>query len=281
MLLEAVLAAFLMTFAFATSAKLFDSAVRWESESTSARRASMIAERKIEEIRAATVKIPSGSNFNTVLQAHLGDSEYSDDPGFKVSVKILRNRHMKVESSGLLPDDGAHSPCVSMYTKSPVPTTNPPNVHRQFNSQYKTYPYTRHISKSLQLIEVSVGYGSGKKVTLLTLIGDPITPTDKTPKVIVTGGPNSLSNYSASATFTAQVITKSGSRPQDVTVLWNTTLESTGVLNCFPRDATGGTVDVYRSPLSPVGTSSVARLQALVRYGGQEAVGISAPIALP
>lgn len=275
-----------MIFAFATSAKLFDGSVRWEAEAVNMRRASMIAERKIEELRALTADVPSGSSFANVLAGHFDvDSEYPDDPGFVVRVEKLKNTHRPVQTSGLTPTDGVHSPCSSLFTAVPTgaPDSNPPDGNPQLNHKYKTYPYTRHLPSSLQLIRVTVTYSAGEKnVRLVTLLGDPIIPFDRTPDVIVTKispGPNILHASSPPAIYTAQVVTANGSEPKDVTILWSTSLDSTGSLNCLPLDSTGRRVSVTRRDLTSPG--SRAKVQALVRYGGQEAVGLSAVIQLP
>lgn len=286
LLLEAVLAAFLMIFAFATSASLFDASLRWESEATNIRRASLVAERRLEELRALTAKVPAGSSFSNVLAGHLGvETEYPEDPGFQVKVKALRNRHDRVETSGLTPPDGVHSPCSALFTAPPAtsPGSNPPNDNPQLNNAYSTYPYSRSMPTSLRLVEVTVTYSGGKTLRLVSLLGDPIVPFAKKPVVVVTkaSGPSSLSNTSTPAVFEAQVVTQSNSRPDDVTVLWSTTLDSTGALDCLPLDSTGRTVRVTRAPITPSGVGAKARVQALVRYGGQEAVGESIEISLP
>ena len=286
LLLEAVLAAFLMIFAFATSASLFDASLRWESEATNIRRASLVAERKIEELRAVTANVPAGSSFSNALASHLGvETEYSEDPGFRVTVRALRNRHDRVQTSGLTPSDGVHSPCSAMFTAPPAstPGSNPPNDNPQLNNAYSTYPYSRNVPTSLRLIEVTVTYSGEKELRLVTLLGDPIAPFATTPVVVVTrvSGPTSLSSTSTSSVYRAQVVTASGSRPEDVTVLWSTTLDSTGALDCVPLDSTGRTVEVKRAPITPSGVGAKARAQALVRYGGQEAIGKSTEISLP
>ncbi len=287
LLLEAVLAAFLMIFAFATAATLFDGAVRWEAEAANARRASMIAERKIEELRALTAAVPGGASFAGVLSGHLATvSEYPDDPGFTVKVEELKNEHRPVQTSGLTPDDGVHSPCSSLFTAIPTAAldSNAPDGNPQLNNKYNTYPYTRHLPRSLRLIQVTVTYSAGEKsLRLVTLLGDPIIPFDNTPDVIVSkvSGPNNLNDLTTPAVYTAQVVTANGSRPEDVTIFWSTSLDSTGSLNCLPLDSTGRRVRVTRRSVTPTGVGARAKVQALVRYGGQEAVGESAEIQLP
>lgn len=285
LLLEAVVAAFLMVFAFATAAALFDRAVQWEADATSSRRASMIAERRLEELRSATSAIPSGSSFSAVLSGFLGsEMEYSDDPGFVVKVEELRNQHREVQTSGLTPTDGVHSPCASLFTAIPTLTSNEPDGNPQLNNRYSTYPYSRHIPNSLRLIQVTVSYSGGtKEQRLVSLLGDPILPFDNSPDVIVTrtSGPANLNNFDVTADYTAQVVTANGSEPQDVTILWSASLDSTGALSCIPLDSTGRSVRVRRRTVTPLGAGARAKVQALVRYGAQEAVGLSAEFQLP
>lgn len=288
---EAILAAFLMLFAFAASSSLFDAALRWEAESGNNRRAAMIAEKKMEELRSLSSAVPSGSSFADVLAGLTGaQPDYPEAPGFTIDVQIIDNIHRQVLTSGLTPPPGVHSPCSSMYTNPPDPNNltpplaNGPDNNPQFNHQYKTYPYTRHLSRSLQMVQVTVTYAGGTRdFRLVSLLGDPITPFRNPPEVRVTiSGPNSLSNGSTTTELIAQVVTSSGSEPNDVTVLWGLANESTGSLKLVPLDSSGRRLQVKRRmEVTPSGSSATARLQALVRYGGQEAVGISPPISLP
>lgn len=280
-----------MVFAFAAASFLFDASLRWEAESGNTRRAAMIAEKKMEELRSLSADVPSGSSFAQVLSGLTGDHpDYAEAPGFRINVRVLPNSHNPVLSSGLTPTPGAHSPCSSMFTEAPDPNNltgtlaNPPDNNPQLNHQYNTYAYTRHLPRSLQLVQVTVTYAGGaRNFRLVSLLGDPITPFGNARQVVVTiSGPTSLSNGSTTTELSAQVITSTGSRPDDVTVLWGLDLESTGSLKIVPLDSSGRKVQVTRRmDVTPSGSNATARLQALVRYGGQEAVGRSAPISLP
>lgn len=288
LIVEAIVAAFLMLFAFAAACSLFDASLRWEAESGNLRRANMVAEKKMEELRALTQSVPSGRSFSQVLQDLVGpQAEYEEAPGFSIMVSILPNSHDIVPTSGLKPTDGVHSPCSSMYTEQPTSGENPPDDNPQLNNLYRTYPYTRHLQDSLKLVEVSVSYGSNSQpVRLVSLLGDPVAPLSSSPsaehvKVTKVSGPDDL-NGSDTAIYTAQVVTAGGSHPKDVTVLWSLSLQSTGSLTFLPLDSSARQVKVERrTTLTPAGSDAKVRLQALVRYGGREVTGLSPTIDLP
>lgn len=285
LIVEAIVAAFLMLFAFAASSSLFDASLRWESESGNSRRAALVAEKKMEELRALSAVVPSGSSFADVLSGLTGpQAEYPEAPGFAMDVQIIDNAHRPVATSGLTPTDGVHSPCSSLFTAVPTVASNPPDGNPQLNNAYSTYPYTRTLDRGLQMVQVTVTYAGGARTfRLISLVGDPITPFDSTPDVVVTqvSGPSSLNDFTTAAEFRAQVVTGSGSEPEDVTILWGVTLDSTGSLTFLPLDSSGRTVRVKRRSITPLGTNAQVKVQALVRYGGQEAVGSSDPLLLP
>lgn len=282
---EAVIAAFLMLFAFAASTLLFDASLRWEGESGSAHRAAMVADKKMEELRALAAEVPSQGSFVDRLASLVGpQDEYPEAPGLAIDVQILDNISRPIPTSNLTPVPGVHSPCSGLFTKIPSGSDNPPDNNPQLNNQYETYPYSRHLRDSLQLVQVTVTYGPRKKkYNLISLLGDPITPFAPTPKVEVkrVSGSSTLSNTSSVAVYEAQVVTKTGSHPRDVTILWGLSLESTGSLVFLPLDSSGRQVQVKRSKLTPPGSSATARVKAVVRYGGQEASGKSEEISLP
>lgn len=277
-----------MLFAFAAASSLFDASVRWEAESGNLRRAGMVAEKKMEELRTLTADVPAGRSFSDVLNDHLGpQAEYPEAPGFTIQVSLLSNSHGTVPTSGLTPLPGVHSPCSAMFTKTPTLADNPPDGNPQLNNRYRTYPYTRHIPDSLKMVEVRVEYGANTQpVRLVSLLGDPITPLAagaSAPRVVVTkeSGPSTLNDFDISAIYSAQVVTSTGSEPKDVTILWGLSLTSTGSLTFLPLDSSGRRVQVTRRRVTPIGAGATARAQAYVRYGGQEASGESAAISLP
>lgn len=282
LLVEVIVASFLMLFAFAAASSLFDASLRWESESGNLRRAAMLADKTMEDLRFKAGQVPSGQSFSDILPGLLGTSSDSSAPGFVIETSLFTNTHRTVQTSGLTPPPGVHSPCSSMYTA--VPPVNPPDNNPQLNNQYGTYPYTRYLPASLPMVQVAVTYAEGRKTyRLVSLIGDPVTPFAATPTVQVTkvSGPSSLNNFTTSAVYTAQVVTSTGSLPKDVTIIWGVTLGSTGSLVFLPSDSSGRNVSVKRRTSTPLGANAQARVQALVRYGGKEAVGVSDPISLP
>ncbi len=285
LVIEAVVASFLMLFAFVASAALFDAAIRWESDISNLRRAALVADKKMEELRVLTSEVPSGSSFDEVLAPLAGPHpEYPEALGFAIEVVILDNIHRPVPSSGLHPTPGVHSPCSSMFTKVPTPTENLPDGNPQLNNAFSTYPYTRHLRDSYRLVQVAVTYADGAKTyPLVSLLGDPVTPFGKTPKVEVTfeSGSTTLGNASTTAVYSAQVVTETGSKPKDVTIFWGVTLDSSGSLILLPLDSSARRVQIRRGSSTVSGIGAQARLQAVVRYGGQEAVGVSDPISLP
>ncbi len=244
----------------------------------------MLADKVMEELRARSAVVPSGQTFDTVLAGLAGPQPAdADAPGFSIDVSLLPNTHRPVVSSGLTPTNGVHSPCSSFFTQVPTVTDNEPDGNPQLNNEYNTYPYSRHLSRSLQLVQVTIRWGASQEYRMVSLLGDPVTPfaPARTVEVTRVAGPNSLNDFTTSAEFTAQVVTSSGSRPQDITVLWGLSLDSGGSLVFLPLDSSGRRVRVTRRALTALGTGTQARVQALVRYGGQEAVGFSDPISLP
>lgn len=276
-----------MIFAFAASTSLFHASLRWESEGANLRRAALVAERALEELRATSAAVPSGSSFADVLAPLLGDRpEFPESPGFAINLTLLDNVHRLVPTSGVIPDPGVHSPCSTFFTNPPTLATNPPNGNPQRNNRYGTYVYTRAMSSSLALVQVTVTYGNGgKNFRLISLVGDPITPMDNSlnDNVVVTrvSGSSTLNDFTSTSEYTAQVVTASGSRPRDVTILWGIAPDSTGSLVILPLDSTGRSCRVSRRSVTPVGANARARLVAKVRYGGQETGGFSEVINLP
>ncbi len=273
-----------MLFAFAASSALYEASLKWEGQSGNARRAALLADKVMEDLRVRSSVVGSGQTFSNVLAGMVGPQPNDPDaPGFAIEISLLPNTHVPVPSSGLTPANGVHSPCSSFFTLVPTVVSNEPDGNPQLNNKYNTYPYSRDLSQSLQLVQVTVRWGETQEYRLLSLLGDPITPFAPVRTVEVTrvAGPSSLNDFTTSAEFEAQVVTSSGSRPQDVTILWGLSLDSGGSLIFLPLDSSGRRVRVTRRPMTALGTGTQARVQAVVRYGGQEAVGYSDPISLP
>lgn len=301
LIVEAVIAAFLMVFAFAASASLFDASLRWESFSSNQRKAALLAERKMEEIRARATAIPSGQTFAQHIDSVIGGTHnpYPDAPGFEFTVTTLRNRHLRVPTSGFTPTDGVHSPCSVLYTQPDNPgTTNritpaynidpptpfDPNGAGDFqkNNFYDTYPYSRSMANSYRLVKVTVSFGTNgdRTVDLISLIGDPILPPNRpadnlndTVNVVRTAGNNVLSGASDFAEYEIRVTTASGAVVEDVSALWSVHPLSTGSVDIFCLNASGTRVRVSRNRFSRNGTR--ARLFPKIRYEAEEARGLS------
>ncbi|MFA7482610.1 MAG: hypothetical protein WC314_19035 [Vulcanimicrobiota bacterium] len=309
---EAVIACFLLIFAFLAAASLFDASLRWESSSSNERKAALLAERKMEEIRAAASQVPSGTTFGDHIDSilALAHDSYSDAPGFDFEVVVLPNHHEPIPTSGFTPEDGVHSPCSQMYTEPSNPgstsrTSGAPaydidpasafNLAGDFqkNERYDTYPYSRSMPNSFRLVRVRVLFGSGgnRMAELISLIGDPILPPNKpttnvndTLRVTPTGGVNIGLN--GSQVFGTTVTTANGSIVEDVSCLWSIHPISSGTADLYVLNAGGTQVLVrartaasgYHNGLSQGGTNFVLFPQ--IRYEGIEARALSGDVNL-
>ncbi len=192
----------------------------------------MVAERKMEEIRARACTVPAGTTFARNLDAILDGPhpQYADTSGYRFEVRAVRNRHKQVKTSGFTPSDGVHSPCSNFFTKPVNPsstdrTTPPygaqdPEGDFQKNATYSSYPYSRDMPQTYRLVQVTVRFGSSpdQKVELLSLIGDPISPPEyptgdnlnRTLKVVRESGPANLTGSNAAAIYRVEVVTATG-----------------------------------------------------------------------
>jgi hypothetical protein len=304
LIVEAIIAAFLMVFAFAASASLYDASLRWESQSGNLRKAALLAERKMEEIRALCSQVPSGTTFAAHADAVIGAAHpaYPDAPGFDFTVQTLPNRHQPVLTSGFTPDDGVHSPCSTLFTRPDNPGTVDRTVPAyaidgntpfdragdfQKNNAYETYPYSRAMNNSFRLVRVTVNFGTngGRTIDLVSLIGDPILPPAKpasninvTANVVLVNGSSSLTTAGSFAEYELRVTTAGGSQVEDVSALWSVHPLSNGTVDIFCLNAAGTRVRVTRNNLSRPGTSAV--LFPKIRYEGIEARATSGSINL-
>lgn len=306
LIVEAVVASFLMVFAFLASAALFDASLRWESQSSNTRLAALVAERKMEELRALCSQVPSGVTFADHADATLGGSHspYPDSPGFEFTVTILPNSHNSVPTSGETPDNGVHSPCSTVFTRPtnpmstdrvnpPYPLIDPPTSpfneagDFQKNGFYSTFPYSRAMPNSHRLVQVTVNYGSGggRRFDLVSLISDPIlTPVTTTPNVnqtasvVRTAGSSSLTSSGSFAEYEIRVTTQNGSRVEDVSAIWSVHPLATGTVDIFCLNAAGTKVRVRRNKYSRNSTTAV--LFPKIRYHSVEARATSEDISL-
>lgn len=293
LIVEAIVAAFLMVFAFAAAATLFDGALRWESQGANLRKATLVAERKMEELRRDCSDIPAGTTFAAHADTVLGlpVTPYPEDPGFTIEVDVLPHTNQRIQANGLTPTPGVHSPCSAFFTLPPTLPADDPGGDFQRNRRYQTFPYSRPMAESFRQVQVTVYYGGGtppnsRFVRLVSLIGDPILPPSATtPNENITvrviresGSPSSLSAGSPSAFYSLEVVTNSGAEVENVAAVWNITPDSTGHARIFTMDSSGQRVRITRGNLAVGGTE--VRLAAKVRYGGVEAIGISQRIRI-
>lgn len=284
LLMEAIMASFLMVFAFLAAVKLYGASLQWEASTGKVRLATLVAERKMEEIRAQSAQIPSGSTFRAHLQGLTNgtDSSYADAPGLIVNAKRIDITHEEVDSSGLTPTEEIHSPSSTFYTE-PNGGTGPPYPSDplgdyQLNATYESYPYSRRMPHSFRLIQVTVRWGTGvnDNVKLLSLIGDPVPPrkntgaTDfnETAVIVKESGPNNLTGATP-AVYTLEVTARDGAVVEDVSVLWGIDPDGDGTADLFALNAAGTRVRVTRPASAESGQQF--RLLAQVRYKGVEA----------
>lgn len=302
LIVEAVVASFLMVFAFLASASLFEASLRWESQGANMRKAALAAERKMEEMRAAAANVPSGQTFAQHIDAIIA-GPHPNIEGYPVVVTPLPNHHEQVTTSGYTPTDGFHSPCSTLFTAPDNPASTSRNAPPynfdsgtpldpaprgagdfQLNNLYETYPYSRAMPNSYRLVKVSIDYGArnGLPLDLISVIGDPILPlANTTPNINVSmainpGGPVSVGAGSQDFTFT--LTAANGSIIEDAACIWSIHPLSGGTADLFTRDAIGSTVRVSRNGLSRPGTD--LRLFPKVRYQGVDVRAISGDVSL-
>ncbi|MCA9776911.1 MAG: hypothetical protein KC800_09355 [Candidatus Eremiobacteraeota bacterium] len=273
---ESIVASFLMLFAFAASAALFDAALRWESDGTNLRRAAMIADKRMEELREWVSSGGSGSTFPSdgewAAEA-VRITNYPEAPGFEIAVKATLPQYAQLLNTTITPPDGFHSPCSSLYTPPPGTAGGVPNPsdnvaflddHPQFNHRYKSYPYSREMPDSFRLVEIVVSYGGGanpRTYRLMSVIGDPLPAGAAT----VTVSPSS-GLYQAT-------VSVGGKTVPDMVVDWGNPINpgNGNQIGAYtkPTTATATVTDVQAMP----GNSGTYVLGAKVRYKGQSYTG--------
>lgn len=306
LIVEAIVASFLMVFAFLASASLYDAALRWETQSGNMRKATMVAERKMEELRAVSAQVPSGKSFADHFDSLIPTSPESID-GFEVTTTVLPNHHEKVKTSGYTPPDGFYSPCSTLYTEPDNPGSTSRNAAPynfdsgtlfdpaprgagdfQLNNLYQTYPYSRTMNKTYRLVKVSVNYGArnGQPVELVSVIGDPILPlkdTSPNPNIDVSmkvtpAGVFGLAGANNFLDFSFTLTAANGSVIEDAACLWSVHPLSSGTGDLFVMDGIGSKVRVRRSDLSRNGSKII--LFPRVRYRGVDVRATGSDIQL-
>lgn len=277
LLVEAIMGAFIMVFAFAAATSLFSAALQWESRSASMREASLVAQRKMAELRAWSATDHAANGFSTDWSSQTGISTYPESPGYEIEVTAgpLVYTATPPGASGP-PPDGFYSPCSSFYNQPPSNAVNP-RINQQLNSTWQTYPYARDLSESYRKVEVIVRYGSGngRELRLVSVIGDPIAPLHPTNPVRISrvaGAPDALykSNPTAYSTYQVQVFNDNNQVIPNVPVIWSVVPTSTANAILVPQDPTAQTVRVFPTKSSRVDTEIY--LACKIRYGGREAV---------
>lgn len=308
------MASFLMVFAFLASASLYDAALRWESQSGNMRKATLVAERKMEELRAVSAQVPSGQSFADYFDSLIPSGPESID-GFDVTTTVLPNHHEKVKTSGYTPPDGFYSPCSTLYTEPDNPGSTSRNAAPynfdsgtlfdpaprgagdfQLNNLYQTYPYSRTMNKTYRLVKVSVNYGArnGQPVELVSVIGDPILPLKTPPPTagyptdppdidfsmkVTPAGVFGLAGLNNFLDFSFTLTAANGSVIEDAACLWGVHPLSSGTGDLFVMDGIGSKVRVRRSAdLSRNGTKII--LFPKVRYRGVDVRATSSDIQL-
>jgi hypothetical protein len=284
LIVEAVVASFLMLFAFMAATQLFDASLRWESGSINNRLAALVAERHLEELRGWVDEQCQTTPFGSLAWASQEITNAPDNvmPDFVVTVRTdlpVCTQPDPATGRGAIPV-GLHSPASQLFAEAP------PGANGQKHPNWLTYAYTRSLDQSLRRVQITVNYGNGseRQFRLLSLLGDPVAPAAPTaagtfPDTPVRiSGPSSIPVGSPQQNFQVVVRLPSGQSLNDVTAVWTVDASSTGSASIRPVDAQASEVVVTRSPNAPAG--SRLRLAAKVRYRGQELIGYSSEISL-
>jgi hypothetical protein len=272
---EAVVASFLMLFAFIAASQLFDASLRWESNSANDRLAAIIAERRMEELRGWVDKECQSAGFHSLNWGSkaVTDDSFPDAPGFLITVKFALPTYQVAKPNSDRDDapDGLHSPCSALYMAPPG------SGNAQKSAEWQTYPWTRDMSDSVKLVHITVRYGSGgaRDYELVSLLADPVSPPAANNATFTTSpvrvlGPGSISS-SGPENFTAELRLPSNQKVEDVTFVWSTGPEQSGAVIIRPTTPDAAEVSVERSPIAIPGTR--IDLTAKVFYRGREIIG--------
>ena len=292
LLAEAVVASFLLIFAFLAASSIYDASLRWSQETTQYSEAALLAERKMEEIRCLISPGASGSlreNLDAIIEDH-ETSFYSDAPDYKVEVKRIDYVHTGVKSPVyvhtaklLIPEKGVISPCSSLFTKpdndnvkvrslTSPPYLPDPRGDYQRNETFLSYPYSRDFTDSYGLVRVRVSFAAGyqKHFELISLVGDPTIgakPADPDiNKTVTIVGPDSLGSAGSADDFEIKVVNANKDTVTDVSAKWS----FPAVLEVFALNAKGNKVRVTNNS-DPENNPEYAVLSATIRYNGLEA----------
>lgn len=280
--MEAIVASFLMLFAFIAATQLFDASLRWESSSTNDRLAALVAERRMEELRGwvdLQCETVGFQDLNWGSQEVVDDS-YPEMAGFLIDVRtgLATYTQPRPDTGRAAIPPGFHSPSSQIFAQAPA------GQNAQRNPTWQSYPYTRDMGDSARLVQVTVKYGNNNSrlFHVVSLITDPVAPclvpsADFSTSPVVISGPGSIGG--SPETYSVETRLPNNAPVEEVTALWSVEPESTGAVTLRPLDAGGSEVEVRRDPNSTPGSTVV--LAAKVRYRGREYVGFSSPINLP
>lgn len=285
-MIEGVVAAFLMVFAFAAATALFDASLKWEAQGSNARMASLVAERALGELRAWSLKAHSTTPFDSGWAAVTGNrGSYPETPGFEVQIIADQPTYEENPTTRQTAPPGIYSPASHLWMPLDVPPAVPrpadplPPIPQDFENpqkdpKYLTFARVRTFPKSFRRVQVIVRYAGGTKdYRLVSLVGDPIV--EIRPQVTFTG-PSSLGPGSA-GDYTAVVRDVGGQVIEDVVCLWGVDPLGTGALIIKPIDSNGRRARVWRDPSAQSGSTKLA---VRLRYRGVEFTEFSNPISV-
>lgn len=289
LMIEGVVAAFLMVFAFAAATALFDASLKWETQGSNTRRAALVAEKALGELRAWSLTTHSNSNFDAGWSSRTGvRPEYPEAPGFQVEVIADQPVHGQNPTTGHTPPPGVYSPASHLWMPPNDPVADPrpsdplPPLPVDFENpqrdkQYGTFARVRSFPKSFRRVQIVVRWDvPQKEYRLVSLVGDPITPITKQVTFNRTAGPSSLSAGQA-ADYSVSLRDAGGHVIEDVVCVWGVDPLGTGALVVKPIDSNGRTARVWRDDNAQSGST---RLMVRLRYRGEEFTGYSNPISV-
>ncbi len=277
-MVEGVVAAFLMVFAFAAACALFDASLRWETESSNMRRAALIAEKAVGELRAWSHTVHATSPFDNGWAAQTGvRPAYAEAPGFEVEILADLPHYRQNPTTLETAPDGVYSPASHLYMPPPANPSFPglPDdfTNPQKDPKYGGFARVRTFPQSFRRVQVIVRYADRtKEYRLVTLVGDPVAQIR--PRIAFTriAGPASLSLGQA-ADWSVSLRDAGGHAIDDVVYLWGVEPKSTGAVIVKPIDSNGRQARVWCDPnASPGGRTQLA---VRCRYRGQEITGFS------
>jgi hypothetical protein len=283
LIVEAVVAAFLMIFAFAAASTLFHSALQWEAQSGNVRRAALIAQKKIGEIRAWSEEYHSSHAFDEGWTSPITgiQADYAEAPGFEIEVIADQPHYDSIPSTGDTPPDGMYSPTSHFWSPPPASAALPNDFENpQKNPDYATFSRVRTFNASYRRVQVIVRYGNGgsREFRAVTLVGDPITPASSgEPSISISRSAGPASVGPGDAADYSVTISLGGHDLDDMVCLWGVDPESTGSLIVKPLDSNGRGARIIRPTWGNAGTS---RLAVRIRYRGRQYSKLSDPITV-